>query len=57
MGRELLEEAFLLESHSVRTCVHVCVCVCAREHTHGHNPEDTSKVFLLILHLVLKFWF
>lgn len=55
MGRELLEEAFLLESHSVRVCVHVCVC--AREHMHGHNPEDTSKVFLLILHLVLKFWF
>lgn len=26
MGRELLE-AFLLESHSVRVCVHECVCV------------------------------
>ena len=49
---ELLAEAFLLESHSACMCVHVCVC--AREHMHGHNPEDTSKVFLLIPHLVLK---
>lgn len=51
---ELLAEAFLLESHSVCMCAYMCVCVYAREHMHGHNPEDTSKVFLLILHVVRK---
>ena len=36
----------------VHVCVCVCVCVCVR--AYRHNPEDVSKVFLLILHLVLK---